>query len=101
VSDVIHVFNADATARPGNDRYPAGQRHALLLFIRQSAESEYDWRDAERVVSEAGWGDIEMRKAGRLDLEPTATDQTLRGAHQDAAVTGRSIVVYEDPIEDT
>ena len=95
------MFRADASAASGNDRYPAGERHALLAFIRQPAGAEYDWANVERVIVEAGWGAVTIHKAGRLALDPASADEVLDSAHRDAAENGSSIVVYAEPINDT
>jgi hypothetical protein len=97
----IHIFRAEATASPGNATYRPGARHALMVFVRQPAEAEYDWANAELVTLEMGWEDVVISRAGTLNLQPATTDDVLNHAHRDAAANGSSIVVYADPINST
>ena len=96
----IHMFTAQATASPGNDRFTAKARHALLVFIRQPVGSEYDNDNAIKVVEETGWEDVVIDKAAKLAAKPMTSDPTLKIAHHEAAEKGSSIVVYADPISD-
>lgn len=96
----IHMFTAQATASPGNDRFTAEARHAMLVFVRQPVGAEYDHDNARKVVEETGWENVVIDKAGKLAAKPITNDPTLKTAHREAAEKGISIVVYADPIND-
>jgi hypothetical protein len=91
----VHAFSAAGTVGPSNERYTRGERHDLLVLVRQVTGTDHDWEAAERVVAEAGWVDIAFEKAATVSGEPSASaDAALRDAVVHALSGGSSILVY-------
>jgi hypothetical protein len=96
----IHLFLGTAAAGGAtNSRFPAGERHALLVFFRQPIGSDHYWNLAESCLEDAGWAQVALQKASKvvdrsvLEIEPIA-----RSAYEDAMIRGSAIVIYSDPV---
>ena len=74
----VNMFFGTASAMAGNEHsYPAGERHALIVFSRQLKGTEPDWSVAESLVTKKGWFDVQLEQASvvdpsALDFEPNA-----------------------------
>ena len=95
----IQLFLATGTASDDNQfGYPAGERHALLIFSREVAGSQSNWSSAETQALEGGWFDLELQMASVVD--PATLDQTDggRASYEHALVHGAAIIVYSDAL---
>lgn len=95
MSSEIHLYMAVArsgTAVP----YPAGERHPVLVFLRQAEHSEHDFPAAETVAVEAGWSDVDFTRAGTLPADAEPTMEAVFRSHYRAALSdGASLLVYD------
>ena len=93
----VHVFTGSAASlseeRTG---YPIGERHALLVFLRQAVDSEHDWATAEALVAAESWGDVSLERGGTIG--PSSTLGEMTDMHQAAMTNGGSIIIYRDPL---
>lgn len=97
MSTEIHMFLAVAqAAAPG--RYPLGERHPMLIFVRQAPGSEHDFAAAEAAALKAGWADVDFTKAGTLPPEAAAADEPFRSCYAAALADGDAIMVYADAV---
>lgn len=98
----IHIFLASGAAGPSNQfGYPGGERHALLILLRQPDGSDHDWDSAANHATEAGWTDVSTTKGGYLQadaLQDIPAESV--SAYEDALEQGSSIIVYADAIAD-
>jgi len=95
----IKLFLGTAAAEAGSALgYPAGERHALLVFCRQLRGSEPDWALARSVTHEAGWREIEFLKASTVDPTSADLDQATHLSCKDAMAQGSAIIVYADAV---
>jgi hypothetical protein len=78
--------------------YPAGERHALLIFCRQLRGTEPDWALARLAAREAGWREIEFLNASTADVCSADLDETARVSCKDAMAEGSAIIVYSEPV---
>lgn len=91
----IHMYMAVARAET-TEKYPAGERHPVLVFLRQREHAEHDFSAAESVASEAGWAEVDFTKAGILPAEAEETMEEVFRSHYRAALNvGKSLLVYE------
>ena len=95
----IHLFSAQAIAALTNSQSATKTRHALLVFIRQSIGTDFDWEHAGRIIADGGWDDILIAKASKAALLPPSGDNTLRNAYLNAMENGNSMVVYAEPVD--
>jgi hypothetical protein len=72
VPDQIHLYAAVACARAVPDRR-AGDRHPLLVFLRQPPGAAHDLAAAAAVAQAAGWTEVDITRAGILP--PDAGEQ--------------------------
>jgi hypothetical protein len=91
----IHVFCGTATAKAGG-KFPPGERHAFLLFLRQFRESDFDWAVAEDFMSTNGWDDPDFQQAGKVG--PGSELEGVEDMYQGALSDGGSIIIYSDPL---
>ena len=98
----VHLFNASAVATSVcAGAYRPGDRHAVLAFLRQAADTDHDWDAAEGSLNSAGWAQVKFSRAGTLEAETlTGSASYLLGAYEDAAQNGFGFVVYEKPMSE-
>jgi hypothetical protein len=96
----IHVFLANATSSSmAATGFIGGDRHALILFKRQEAETDHDFEAADEHLVSQGWKNVEVTKAGTLTPESlNGKDVDFCNAYETALDAGNSIIVYRDPI---
>ena len=96
----IHLFQAIATAGAAPENtYRPGDRHAMLVFVRQAHGTNHDWALAEASVSKVGWTQISFRRAGTLSAEKlNGKSNEFVGAFEQAMNAGFGLVVYSEPI---
>jgi hypothetical protein len=96
----VHLFQATAkasTATPGMPR--PGDRHAMLVFIRQDRDTEHDWAAAEAGVCKAGWTEVSITRAGTLSSEAmNGKGADFVGAFEYAMNGGCGLIVYADRV---
>jgi hypothetical protein len=96
----VHLFQATAkagTATPGTHR--PGDRHAMLVFIRQDRGTEHDWAAAEAGVCEAGWTEVSITRGGTLSAETmNGKGADFVDAFEYAMNGGCGLIVYADPV---
>ena len=86
-----------ATATSG---YPEGERHPLLIFLRQEARSEHDMLRAESAAVGLGWDEVDITRAGTLPVDAGATMQEpVRGAYVAAVEGGQGVLAFPDVVK--
>ena len=100
MSDKLHMFSAQATVgASAKGGLPVGQRHALLIFVRQPADAAHDSATAAALAEAGGWVDVSITKSATVVVGPDGqSDETLRDAMISAVENGHGIVVYAEPI---
>ncbi len=100
VSVEIHIFLGDARAKPDNLSYPPGQKHALLIMLKQPRATAPEWRRAEALAATKGWYDVKLSKASTVD------ERTLAGqpaevveSYRQALEQGAALIIFSDPIQ--
>ena len=92
------MFQGDATSRSQDvTGYPVGEKHALIVFLKQPEGSDHDWAAAEAIVAAAYWSNITLRRAGTLNGDSPRGD--LTESYQAALSSGSAIVIYTDPLQ--
>ena len=95
----IHLFLGIAAAEEtSKSAFPAGERHALLVFLRQPIGSDHYWSLAESCLEDAGWAQVALQKASTVDRSVLEIEPTAQSAYEDAMARGSAIVVYSDPV---
>ena len=75
-SQEIHLFLGTASAGQNSKLgYPAGERHAILVFLRQPANTEPDWEQAKSYVESSGWNKVDLQKASKIDPKTLANNR--------------------------
>lgn len=97
----IIVFCVIATALDENSSgYPAGDKHGLLLFIRQLQRTESDFLRAASMIEERGWTDINLLKSSRIAVEKlNSIHPYARESYQDALSEGFAAIVFSVPVK--
>lgn len=92
----VHIFTGIATSLDQQvTNYPVGERHSLMIFLRQSIGSDHDWDAAEALVVAASWGEVDLKRGGTLTTEDTLGD--FQEMYDTALSNGGAIVVYSEP----
>jgi hypothetical protein len=94
----IHMFLGSGKA--GDENQFGYRTGALLIFLAQPEGSEHDWSAAETLVTDAGWHEIHLTKAGTVlpDNVPGNSEEVV-AAFGDALERGGSVLVYSDTVE--
>lgn len=79
--------------------YAAGERHGVIVFLRQLAGDETDPLAVERVMRHAGWRKSLLSLLFVLpDQAPElATDATLQDSYRRALADGAAVIVCREP----
>jgi hypothetical protein len=98
----VHLFNGSAVATSAcSGAYRPGDRHAVLVFLRQAQGTEHDWDVAEGELNSAGWTQVRFTRGGTVAAENlTGSADYLQGAFEEAARNGFGFVVYEKPMSE-
>lgn len=89
----IHMYSAVAKAA-------SGQRHPMLVFLRQAEHSEHDLAAAAAVVQNDGFTEVDITRAGTLPPEAHAQmDGAVRAACAAAVERGAGLMVFEAPVQ--
>jgi hypothetical protein len=96
----VHLFNASAVATAtSTGRYQSGDRHAVLVFLRQREGTDHDWEIAEGQLNYAGWTQVKFSGADTIGAESlTGNAAYLLGAYEQAVQHGFGLVVFEKPV---
>ena len=96
----VHLFQAIARASAATSgAYRPGDRHAMLIFVRQDRGTEHNWAGAEDGAREAGWFEISINRAGTLSAENlNGKGEGFMGAFEHAMNGGCGLIVYADPV---
>lgn len=90
----IRQYLGTAAAMAGNSSgYPGGERHAFILYIAQNRGAEPDWNEAEKIVLEKLWGDVELRKTGLLSTEKQL-EPPFSEMYPQALEYGSALLIY-------
>lgn len=91
----IHMFSAVAEAGAGCG-YPPGERHPMLIFVRQRPGSPHDLAAAAAAAKAAGWREVDITRAGTLPPDAgDAMDPVVKAAHERAVHAGAGLTVFE------
>ena len=101
----IAIFLGQADTTENNSAgYPAGERHAIVVFLRQEKDASPNFAQAELEMASRGWRHIEFSKASHgfpcENIEKLNSMHPHAGAsYEDALLHGFGAVVFADPIE--
>jgi hypothetical protein len=95
----VPIWAALCTARAdGSDpKYPAGEKHAILIMVR-SAEPQAE-SAIYSVLQSNGWGEPLIQNLKMLSDPFHSDDPIMRTCHESAIKREGGIVVYSDPVE--
>jgi hypothetical protein len=100
ISERIPVWAVLTTALAdgSNPKYPAKEKHALLVMVR-ATESDVPLA-VDALLTAKGWRDVAMERF-KLLKEPFHSDDPVTMSCYEGAMTSEGgIVVYEEPIEE-
>ena len=91
----IHMFSAVAEAGAGCG-YPHGERHPMLIFVRQTPGGPHDLPAAAAAAAAAGWREIDITRAGTLPPDASdGMDPIVHAAYARAVASGAGLTVFE------
>lgn len=91
----IHMFSAVAQAAD-DGAYAAGERHPMLIFVRQPADCEHDLAAAAAAASREGWIEIDITRAGTLPPDAgESMEEPVLGAYRRAIEDGAGLTVFD------
>ena len=97
----IHLFLGTAAAGSKSDQgYPVGERHAILVFLRQPTNTEPDWKRATSLVEDSGWTNVDLQKASKVDPKTLDQNPDSKKAYDEAMSNGKAMIVYSEPVKD-
>ncbi|WPU94150.1 hypothetical protein SNE25_01255 [Mucilaginibacter sabulilitoris] len=94
----IHLFSGTACiTEAATYKYPVGEKHAFLFFLRENKNSEYDSLKAEGLIISCGLNKIEFSREGKVSQEKAENSDKKK--YYDAAIeSGSALILYSDPI---
>jgi len=102
-TSIYEIYLCLGTAIAGQHNklgYPAGERHAILVFLRQPTNTQPDWEQARSYVEGVGWNKVDLQKASKID--PKTLDESPEGkkSYDEAMSNGKAMIVYSEPVKD-
>jgi hypothetical protein len=92
VNAIVVIFLLTAAATGTNPQFKAGERHAMLAYIRADTQEQAE-AELPQKLTEKGWGSWVVSKSA-LATPDAEKDQGVKVALE----RGASITVYSDPI---
>ena len=81
-----------------NPKYPANNRHAVLVMVR-APESDVPFA-VDALLRSHGWRDVAMEQFKLLTKPFRSEDRVMMNCYEDAMTREGGIIVYEEPIEE-
>jgi len=98
MSHEIHIFlGTVCIAEESTQKYPAGEKHAILFYLKEAKDSEYNHYKAKEIITKQGFDNVEFTKAGKLHPDKMATDEQKRN-YENAIESGSTLILYTEPI---
>jgi hypothetical protein len=97
----VAVFLGQATAEDKNSQgYAPGNRHDVIVFLRQDKGASPDFALAEKELSRRGWAQVAFSKAVHdFPVENLNSVHPHAGAsYEDALTNGFATIVFAAPI---
>jgi hypothetical protein len=99
--DIYLLMATGTAAKSDHHSYPAGERHALLLFNRQDDMAKVDYNLVAERGRAAGWVNVRVEQVAVINKASMAgKDEICRQAYEDAVADGFHVVVFTDPLDD-
>ncbi|WP_316838326.1 hypothetical protein [Pedobacter nutrimenti] len=94
----IHIYLGSACiTEKSKHKYPVGEKHAFLFYLKQDKNSEYAPLQAEDIIAELGFSNIEFSRVGKVS--PDRIEHGDKKDYYDNAIEqGSTFVLYEDPM---
>jgi hypothetical protein len=95
----IHIYVGTACiSKKSSYKYPIGEKHAFLFYLKEKDNSEYNPAKAKKLISNRGFDEIEFSRAGKVSLEKIGTGDN-KEYYDNAVTTGSTFILYTDPIQ--
>lgn len=94
----IHIYLGSAcVTEKSKHKYPIGEKHAFLLYLKQEEKSGYNPIEAEEIIAELGFNNIEFSKVGKVS--PDKIGHGDKKEYYDNAIeSGFTFILYKDPM---
>jgi hypothetical protein len=94
----IHIYIGTAEIEGNSSyNYPAGEKHAILLYLMENVNSNYNQTKAEETVAKKGFRNIEFTRVGKLTPEKVLNSEQKK-YYENAIRNGSTLIVYADSI---
>ncbi len=94
----VHIYMGTACiTKRSQYKYPVGERHAFLFYLKEGENSEFNQIKAEKIIANLGLDEIEFSKAGKVSSDKIKTSQN-KEYYDQAIESGSTLVLYTDPI---
>jgi len=91
----IHMFSAVAEAGAGCG-FAHGERHPMLIFVRQRPGAPHDLAAAAKAATNSGWREVDITRAGTLPPDAAdAMDPVVKAAYDRAVDSGAGLTVFD------
>lgn len=98
--DEVILFLGTATAGEDNSHgYPLGEKHAVLLFLRQVKGSAPSWSKATEGLEQKGWSNVSLSDANSISVEALdSVHPHAAASYADALKDGFAALVFSEPV---
>lgn len=94
----VHLYLGSAIiTEKSKHTYPIGEKHAFLFYLKQEEKSEYNPLEAEDIITELGFSNIEFSKVGKVSPDKIG-DGDKNEYYDNAVESGSTFILYEDPM---
>lgn len=94
--EVSAFVGSAESADESTTAYPAGETHALLVYLRQAPGSDQNVAIAREWLEARSWRNVAFTRTGLVPNEPA--DPVLAAAYRQALEDGCAAIIYSAPV---
>ncbi|MFK8011312.1 MAG: hypothetical protein AB8B80_04675 [Marinicellaceae bacterium] len=92
----MKVILGKASANSNNEKYPKGEIHALLMFVKTDSKDKAQ-QIAKVKTQNKGWNKLKLSRIGAVNIENfKPDDEEIKVAFDSAMQSGYGLLVYPD-----
>lgn len=96
----VFLFYSEGEADGSDPEYQRGNRHALLVFLRQDRDTEPDFETAQGVAEANGWVNVVIEEAAAINVSTLSdVEEVVQEAYYSALQEGYHVIRFSDPVE--
>lgn len=99
--EIILFLGTAAAGERNSQGYPVGEKHAVLLFLRQVKGAAPNWQKSAEALEQKGWSDVNLSDANSISVDALGSVHPHAiASYGDALKDGFAALVFSEPERD-